>query len=154
LWKFDLPYTANVSAYLRAYKQTFDRWDVAAGDLVEVVKNGGIILLAHKKNVEQSCENAYIEVIDGHSVPAVNVPYHYASDCADWLLKANPAAPFAAAWFKRGDGMLAFSLRSRDDRLDVSEIAKRFGGGGHRNAAGFAVPSGNLPLCVPMENLR
>jgi nanoRNase/pAp phosphatase (c-di-AMP/oligoRNAs hydrolase) len=30
-----------------------------------------------------------------------------------------------------------WSLRSRDDREDVSEIAASFGGGGHRNAAGF-----------------
>jgi nanoRNase/pAp phosphatase (c-di-AMP/oligoRNAs hydrolase) len=29
------------------------------------------------------------------------------------------------------------SLRSRDDGPDVSEIAKRFGGGGHEHAAGF-----------------
>lgn len=28
-----------------------------------------------------------------------------------------------------------------DSRLDVSDIAKSYGGGGHRNAAGFEVPS-------------
>jgi nanoRNase/pAp phosphatase (c-di-AMP/oligoRNAs hydrolase) len=32
-----------------------------------------------------------------------------------------------------------FSLRSLGD-FDVSEIAKEFGGGGHKNAAGFKVP--------------
>ena len=32
-----------------------------------------------------------------------------------------------------------FSLRSTDDGLDVSEIAKQYGGGGHRNASGFTV---------------
>lgn len=35
-----------------------------------------------------------------------------------------------------GDGKFKGSLRSRG-RVDVSEIAGRFGGGGHRNAAGF-----------------
>jgi hypothetical protein len=32
-----------------------------------------------------------------------------------------------------------FSLRSTDDRTDVSKIALSFGGGGHRNAAGMTV---------------
>lgn len=32
-----------------------------------------------------------------------------------------------------------WSLRSEDGRVDVSEIAKSYGGGGHRNAAGFQI---------------
>jgi len=34
------------------------------------------------------------------------------------------------------DGVVKFSLRSED--IDVSEIAKKFGGGGHRESAGFS----------------
>ena len=30
-----------------------------------------------------------------------------------------------------------YSLRSKDEKTNVSEIAKMFNGGGHRNAAGF-----------------
>jgi oligoribonuclease NrnB/cAMP/cGMP phosphodiesterase (DHH superfamily) len=33
-----------------------------------------------------------------------------------------------------------FSLRSLDDKTDVSEIAKIYGGGGHRNASGIKIP--------------
>lgn len=153
LWRFDLPYTAEISAYLRAYKQTFDRWDAVASDISTAIMHGGSILLAHKKIVEQCCEHTSMEVIDGHSVPCVNVPYHYASDCADRLLKLNPDAPFAVAWFKGRDGLLLFSLRSRSS-FDVSEVAKKFGGGGHAQAAGFKMTSTNLPLCVPMEDLH
>ena len=32
------------------------------------------------------------------------------------------------------------SLRSFHDTVDVSEIAKRFSGGGHKKAAGFTLP--------------
>ena len=32
-----------------------------------------------------------------------------------------------------------FSLRSNFDGVDVSEVAKQYGGGGHRNASGFKV---------------
>jgi uncharacterized protein len=37
-------------------------------------------------------------------------------------------------------GSRTWSLRSEDSRQDVSEVASTFGGGGHRNAAGFRVP--------------
>ena len=43
------------------------------------------------------------------------------------------------------------SLRSSIDELDVSVIARRFGGGGHRQAAGF---SSDLPLEDIVEQIR
>jgi phosphoesterase RecJ-like protein len=41
------------------------------------------------------------------------------------------------------DGAVKGSLRSHDP-LDVEQIARRFGGGGHRNAAGFLVPAADF----------
>jgi len=35
---------------------------------------------------------------------------------------------------------MVFSLCSIEDGLDVSEIAKAYGGGGHSHTAGFQVP--------------
>lgn len=49
---------------------------------------------------------------------------------------AEGPVPFAVGWFQRGDGKYAYSLRSRGE-YDVSKLAVRYGGGGHRNAAGF-----------------
>lgn len=43
------------------------------------------------------------------------------------------------------------SLRSSIDELDVSAIARRFGGGGHRQAAGFST---DLPLAEIVEQVR
>jgi bifunctional oligoribonuclease and PAP phosphatase NrnA len=43
------------------------------------------------------------------------------------------------------------SLRSSIDELDVSAIARRFGGGGHRQAAGF---SSDLPFAEIVESVR
>lgn len=43
-----------------------------------------------------------------------------------------------ALCFREGDGDVRVSLRSRG-RVDVSAIAMRWGGGGHRNAAGCAI---------------
>lgn len=104
-----------------------------------LVKEGEIVLRAHMVNVAKFAAEAYDDVIDGHHVPVANVPYHYASDTAHALLSIYPAAPFTACWFRRKDGMIQYSLRSEDQRADVSEIATKFGGGGHRNAAGYQV---------------
>ena len=49
--------------------------------------------------------------------------------------------PFAVCYWDTPDGRV-FSLRSTDDGLDVQKIAVSYGGGGHRNAAGFRMPIG------------
>ena len=54
------------------------------------------------------------------------------------LLEKNPDALFAAGYFQRADRKWQFSLRSREG-FDVSEVAKKYGGGGHAPAAGFEV---------------
>lgn len=52
-------------------------------------------------------------------------------------------------------GMLSVSMRSKG-KYDVAEIARKFGGGGHRNAAGFKVPdkSGAEVLEILLPELR
>lgn len=138
LWRFAYgDRTKQFSAALRTYPMTFEAWDKIAADPERLVEEGAGILRAHNANIAKFVAEVYDDKIGGHSVPVVNVPYHYASDTAHALLQLYPAAPFAACWFKRGDGMIQYSLRSEDQRLDVSEIAKAMGGGGHRNAAGF-----------------
>jgi nanoRNase/pAp phosphatase (c-di-AMP/oligoRNAs hydrolase) len=50
---------------------------------------------------------------------------------------------FAACYWDTPEGRV-FSLRSIGD-FDVSEIAKQYGGGGHKNASGFRLPHGVEP---------
>jgi bifunctional oligoribonuclease and PAP phosphatase NrnA len=49
------------------------------------------------------------------------------------------------------DGMRKVSLRATDGRVDVSRVAREFGGGGHPQAAGFST---SLPLDQLVERLR
>jgi phosphoesterase RecJ-like protein len=49
------------------------------------------------------------------------------------------------------DGMRKVSLRATDGRVDVSRVAREFGGGGHPQAAGFST---SLPLEQLVERLR
>lgn len=143
LWRFTYgDRTRQFSAALRTYPMKFDVWDRIAGNADKLVEEGAGILRAHNANIEKFVADRYLDVIDGMTVPVVNVPYHYASDTAHALLQKCPEAPFAACWFRRGDGMIQYSLRSEDRRVDVSEVAKKYGGGGHRNAAGYQVAAG------------
>lgn len=140
LWRFKYgDRTKQFSAALRTHKMEFKTWDGLVMRVPELVEAGETVLRAHNANIEKFLADAYQDYIGGNYVPIVNVPYHYASDTAHALLSRFPDAPFAACWFRRGDGMVQYSLRSEDSRLDVSAVAKEFGGGGHRNAAGFQV---------------
>ena len=51
---------------------------------------------------------------------------------------ANKSESFGMIWYLGEENKAKVSLRSNGD-YDVSAIAKCFGGGGHRNAAGFSV---------------
>jgi nanoRNase/pAp phosphatase (c-di-AMP/oligoRNAs hydrolase) len=51
---------------------------------------------------------------------------------------ATTGGTFGLIWYLGENNKAKISLRSNGDH-DVSAIAKQFGGGGHKNAAGFEV---------------
>lgn len=67
---------------------------------------------------------------------AANCPKHLASNVGHRL--ATESQTFGLAWFMDSKGEIECSLRSNGD-FDVSTIAKKFGGGGHKNASGMNV---------------
>lgn len=71
-------------------------------------------------------------------VPCSNATVFF-SEVGERLLELHPEAPFAAYYLDRADGRRQWGLRSRPD-FDCSVIAKAFGGGGHKQAAGFTQP--------------
>lgn len=77
--------------------------------------------------------------ISGYSVPYFALPPHlfrYYSMVGAMAALRYSKQPFVAVVT---DDPRKFSLRSRPDGADVSEIAKKLGGGGHKNAAGFSL---------------
>lgn len=47
----------------------------------------------------------------------------------------------SALFRELGKNMFKVSLRSKKETVNVAKIAEMFGGGGHRNAAGYKVSS-------------
>lgn len=142
LWRFFLPGTEDINAALFSYPYDFNVWDILMGRSTESLREEGVaITRKHLKDVNELCMvNARMMWIGEHRVPCANMSYIHASDAGYWMLDNNKEAPFAATFFIRADGMYVFSLRGRStDDFDVSQVAKQFGGGGHKKAAGFTV---------------
>lgn len=136
LWRFELPNTKEISIAIRSMPRNFKLWDKFTTTRLE---NEGVAIRRYVDMVVSNiCDTAFFEEIAGHKVPVASCSYDFVSDVAHQLLHRNPDAPFAACIVRSFDGS-TYSLRSMDDRMDVSEIAKANGGGGHRNAAGFRV---------------
>lgn len=141
LWRFKLPASKWMNAYINIYPQSFACWDVLSAGLEErpndFIDIGSGVQLACDHYVNKTAKLARIVCFEGHEVPIVNAPPVNISELVGHLAEKHP---FAIGWFQRPDGKYQFSLRSRGDGgVNVNEIAKRYGGGGHRNAAGFTI---------------
>lgn len=138
--------------------------------LPDMYLEGSAILRAHDQNVQSVVKGArrpcliqpvspgtYLapwedvptnldETTFGVAGLAANCPPHLTSDVGHEL--AVQSGTFGLCWQlakedKGGVQIANCSLRSNGD-YDVSAIAKAFGGGGHKNAAGFEVPVATL----------
>ncbi|UQY33790.1 phosphohydrolase [Pseudomonas fulva] len=137
LWRFDLPGTEVVTAALFSHAQDFHLWDSLMKQHLSGLRGDGhAILRANAKNLADLLPSARRLTIGGHDVPTLNCPHFMASDAGHIQAQGEP---FAACYSDTPKGRV-FSLRSQPEGLDVAEVAKQYGGGGHRNAAGFTVP--------------
>lgn len=144
LWRFALPFTREIQACVFSHPYDFKVWDalMEAGpdEIAAFVREGQAIERKHHKDIAELVGVVTRNMeIGGHSVPVANLPYTLTSDAGHLLAKG---CPFAACYWDTPEGRV-FSLRSTDEGLDVSEVAKQYGGGGHRNASGFRVPFGH-----------
>jgi len=126
------------------YPRDFISWNNINSE--EAIKKGKILLLDFQSRCKKLAEKArpcnipYVEDIDINGEYtfaeglAINATAEYASDVGNLL--AIKSGTYGAVWNYLGLGKYQISLRSIGD-YDVSIIAKYYGGGGHKNAAGF-----------------
>lgn len=151
LWKFELWESKAASSYIFAHEYDFNTWNTlyyAFNDNFHAIVEGGRAINAKlQKDIKELAVNQFtvsvFEPVDAEDkliadVPAINVPYTYASDMANYLAQDKP---FAISFYYDGSrAKFIFSLRSTETGMDVSAIAKLFGGWGHKHAAGFELP--------------
>ena len=139
LWKWELPYSREFSASFDMVPFDFDEFDKFCDDSVfdDAIKRGSYILAYSKTVVKKICDKAVKREFEDKSVMIVNSS-HWMSEIGNRL---SQECDFAVVWFFDHDSRQTIvSLRSFHDSIDVSEVAKKFGGGGHKKAAGFQLP--------------
>lgn len=159
-WQWKLKGTAEISAALWSMRPwSFEQWDelMHPDHYGSLWSEGAAILRAQKQQIAQMAKQArkcriikaeprqggeHWEsdiLVDARGL-AVNAPIHQ-SEVGHEL--ANASSTYGLVWYLDADNVVRCSLRSNGD-YDVSAIARTFGGGGHRNAAGFSTDIATL----------
>lgn len=138
LWRFKLPHSRAVYAALSSHEMTFQQWDwLSKWPIESLAKEGEILLRLIGQKVEFACQSFFWKEIAGYKVPVVNATC-FTSEVGERLNQLHPDSPFSAFYYDK-EKIRCWGLRSQG-KIDVSEIAKSLGGGGHKNAAGFTTP--------------
>jgi oligoribonuclease NrnB/cAMP/cGMP phosphodiesterase (DHH superfamily) len=144
LWKFELTGTRQIMAYFFSLEMNID----AVGQMISDLENhvqaaamfqaGSALLRNQQQQVNNVLETAKRRmVLFGYDVPLLNCNGFLASDVGN----AASVGELFSVTYQDDATERKFSLRSqKDGGMNVAEIAFQFGGGGHKNAAGFKVP--------------
>lgn len=146
LFRFSLPDTKALYAYLTLEPYEFEHWE----DLVnlleqphsrETILSKGRIYAEHMDRlVEHIALNADLVEFEGHTVYLSGTVYQAITNYVGHAL-ATKQPPFAIMVRPAGEG-LRVSLRG-DGVFDVAKLAQKYGGNGHPGAAAFSLPWGS-----------
>lgn len=99
----------------------------------EIIHRGKTIIAYRKSMMTEYCKHRGFEAtLDGHKVFAVNM----AMMSSDDFIVDNPEDYDMFVGFSFDGTMWNYALRAVNDAVDCSDVAKKYGGGGHRGAAG------------------
>lgn len=151
-WQFKLPDTRELAAYAftipheyNEFREMLFAFDSATHTYAQI---GTVLNRQHQQRCEQLILNATVD----SRVAYLNCDHMFASECGNLLAKRDDV-DYAACYIIVRDEV-RFSLRSNNDKRDVSIVAKRHGGGGHRNAAGCTLKLGSFTLGETLHSLE
>lgn len=145
LWRFALPENREFNVALGQYDMTFESWDILISELEEenklinFIAQGTLLAKFEDKLVAHMMTRKERVFFEGHEVWALNTS-EYVSILGNHLAELNLAeeqTPIGIVYYHT-DNKVKVSLRSIGD-TDIGELAQKYGGGGHKNAAGFIV---------------
>lgn len=144
LWKLELPRAEDFLAFGSTVPFDFEKWDKVVEDFEDEKKRNGFLdrgknLLEYQRTIiDRLIENSSEEVeIEGKSALAINSSV-FASQTGNAIVKKG--YDLGIVWFHTNDGKIKVSMRSdKDGDVDVGEIAKMYGGGGHKSSAAFVL---------------
>lgn len=146
LFRFALPDTRAVISYLAVQPYTFELWDEVATTLENPETKEAFLQKVHtyaeyfELLAKLAVDHAKLVSFEGHEVYfATTHPFKPMKSLVGNLL-AKKQGPFAlvVAAHPKGFGV---SIRG-DGSVDVSQIAQKYGGNGHKSSSGFLIPAG------------
>ena len=141
LYKFEMPECEEILSYIYTRPQAFLEWDMLAAQLADPMERARIIekgasYAEHKQIiVEQIMHLAELVEFEGHRTYLASCSKQFTSPVGNALAKRLPPLAMVASVHSWG---LRVSLRSAGD-LDVSALARKYGGNGHPYAAAFSL---------------
>lgn len=143
IWTYKIPYTLAFISYFHDIEYNFDIWEKYLDEetVNKAITNGISYLEYQNKLIDKITKKVTytIQKINNQFIIVLysNCP-ELKSDIGNKVFDRYPIGDFSCVWdYDLYKNQTAFSLRSTNDRLDVSEIASKLGGGGHRNASGI-----------------
>lgn len=137
LWQWKLPDSRKINAVLAVHSKEFEIFNSFIDkDKQLLIDEGHILLLSQESVVNSLADKCFFdETKFDQRIPMLNSAT-LQSKIGNELCQRHSDCAFAAIFFYLDLNTRVWSLRSIGN-FDVSEVAKRFGGGGHKNAAGF-----------------
>jgi len=143
LWKFELPGTKRITAYLPLTKGSPLRWDMLAknpDELLRAEQIGNAKLEFDALEIETFLKSVIIVDYAGHRCGFCNTNT-LISEKGNSICENMPV-DFSLTYFVDMKGTAALSFRSKPGGFNVRSLAEELGGGGHNSAAGAS----NVPL--------
>ncbi len=139
LWKFKISNTREVISALNNSNKELVSFNKLANNFEKqsfrrnFIEKGRTILSYEDILIKKLVSNAELVKFEGRNIFSVNSPI-LMSEIGNELAKKKS---IGIVWSKR-NGKISVSLRSVGNH-DVSKLAAKYNGGGHKNAAGFVV---------------
>ncbi len=142
LWNWALPQSAEVNAAIGSYPRDFESWEALAKlPIEELAREGASLVRAQRIEVERALHSAHPVRLGQLRLEAVNAREHRSLIGHELAQRARFGHPCGAVYRLTG-ARVDVSVYSIGE-FDVATLATGYGGGGHRNAAGFSVPLGD-----------
>ncbi|MCK5603953.1 hypothetical protein KAR91_18845 [Candidatus Pacearchaeota archaeon] len=154
LWKFELPHSVEINLAIATLPLDFEVWAMMPTELgafqAATIPVGVGVKAFQDGQVAYAMNNVRIMMLGEHQVPFTNAVDNI-SVVGHTMCQHYPEAPFSISYHDTKE-YRKWSLRSIGD-FDVAEFAKIWGGGGHKNSAGFETALDWPEYCPPEKEL-
>ena len=138
LWNWKLPESDAVNAVIGSHPRDFESWSaLSRRSWEDLAQEGAPLLRAQGLEIERALRFAHPVRAGDMRIEAVNA-LHQRSHVGHELSKRAAFGHPVGIVYRLCGSRVDVSIYSVGE-VDVSAVARRFGGGGHRNASGFSV---------------